>query len=211
MPGATGRAQSSHASWATTRPSTPRTPSRAAGLFFGQPMPSVERPLLSLAERCRQASPPIALHLVQSALASDQNIRICLCVVGPARAGEKGTLCASAGPPLVWNQGSGISRSGSKSAAAPATVSGEPMARPPRSGLERGGSLCPTGRGKTGPEVVTREPGDLPASRLSQRPGGVPWSWEKNMPAITVRRHRRTTAFRSRRVRRSTQPSGRTA
>ncbi|ABQ31405.1 hypothetical protein Acry_2207 [Acidiphilium cryptum JF-5] len=42
-------------------------------------------------------------------------------VTGPARAGEKGTSCASAG----------LHCPGSKSMAAPATVSGEPVVRPP--------------------------------------------------------------------------------
>jgi hypothetical protein len=78
-----------------------------------------------------------------------------------------------------------VHHSGGKSAAAPATVSGEPLARPPSSGLEQGGSLSPTGHGKTGPEVLTREPGDLPASRSQQLPGGVPWRWETTMAAIS--------------------------
>ena len=87
--------------------------------------------------------------------------------------------------------------SGGKSAAAPATVSGEPLARPPSSGLEQGGSLSPTGHGKTGPEVLTREPGDLPASRSQQLPGGVPWRWETTMAAIPAGGLRRASRCQS--------------
>jgi hypothetical protein len=66
--------------------------------------------------------------------------------------------------------------SGGKSAAAPATVSGEPLARPLCSAVEQGGSLSRVGLGKTGPVAMIREPGDLPASRSQQLPGGVPGS-----------------------------------
>ncbi len=53
--------------------------------------------------------------------------------------------------------------SGGKSAAALATVSGEPLVHPlPFPGSR---SLNPKGFGKTGPEALTREPGDLPSSR----------------------------------------------
>jgi hypothetical protein len=64
--------------------------------------------------------------------------------------------------------------SGGKSAAAPATVSGEPLARLPFSDQEQGRSLSPPGFGKTGPGVLTREPGDLPSSRLPTARAGCP-------------------------------------
>jgi hypothetical protein len=87
--------------------------------------------------------------------------------------------------------------SGGKSAAAPATVSGESLARPPSSGLEQGESLSPPRHGKTGPEALTREPGDLPASRSQQLPGGVPWRWETIMAAIPAGGLRRASQFQS--------------
>ena len=91
-------------------------------------------------------------------------------VIGPARAGEKGTPCAPAGP-SVRGQVGGCPRNCQRRAAGPSASLW----------FERGGSLRPRGHGKTGPGVLTREPGDLPMSRLQRLPGGVHREWEITM------------------------------